>query len=209
MKKLLTLEKVNLREIWKHEAHDFTQWLSKEENISLLLDEIGVSAENIITEDTAGKFNVDITADEVYTGKKIVIENQLERTDHSHLGQLLTYASSFDACIIVWVVSDAREEHKRAIEWFNQHMSDEISFFLVKTEVYRIGDSEPAVKFNVSVEPNSWSKIVNQTESTISVERVKLDVQNRQNQNLRALKQDSEFTIDTLFLSGNIADLLW
>jgi hypothetical protein len=65
------------------------------------------------------------------------------------------------------------------------------------------------VKFNVSVEPNSWSKIVSQTESTITVERVKLDVQNRQNQNLRALKQDSEFTIDTLFLSGNIADLLW
>jgi hypothetical protein len=88
-------------------------------------------------------------------------------------------------------------------------MSDEISFFLVKTEVYRIGDSEPAVKFNVSVEPNSWSKIVSQTDSTITVERVKLDVQNRQNQNLRALKQDSEFTIDTLFLSGNIADLLW
>ena len=165
MKKLLTLEKVNLREIWKHEAHDFTQWLAKEDNISLLLDEIGVSAENIITEDTAGKFNVDITADEVYTGKKIVIENQLERTDHSHLGQLLTYASSFDACIIVWVVSDVREEHKRAIEWFNQHMSDEISFFLVKTEVYRIGDSEPAVKFNVSVEPNSWSKIVKQRDS--------------------------------------------
>ena len=162
MKKLLTLEKVRLREIWKHEAHDFTQWLAKEENISLLLDEIGVSAENIITEDTAGKFNVDITADEVYTGKKIVIENQLERTDHSHLGQLLTYASSFDACIIVWVVSDVREEHKRAIEWFNQHMSDEISFFLVKTEVYRIGDSEPAVKFNVAVEPYSWSKIVKQ-----------------------------------------------
>ena len=160
MKKLHTLEKVNLREIWKHEAHNFTQWLALEDNISLLLDEIGVTAENIVTEDSAGKFNVDITADEVGTGKKIVIENQLEKTDHSHLGQLLTYASSFDACIIVWVVAEVREEHKRAIEWFNEHMRDEISFFLVRTEVYRIGNSEPAVKFNVVVEPNTWSKIL-------------------------------------------------
>ena len=160
MKKLHTLEKVNLREIWKHEAHNFTQWLALEDNISLLLDEIGVTAENIVTEDSAGKFNVDITADEVGTGKKIVIENQLEKTDHSHLGQLLTYASSFDACIIVWVVAEIREEHKRAIEWFNEHMRDEISFFLVRTEVYRIGNSEPAVKFNVVVEPNTWSKIL-------------------------------------------------
>ncbi len=160
MKKLHTLEKVNLREIWKHEAHNFTQWLALEDNISLLLDEIGVTAENIVTEDSAGKFNVDITADEVGTGKKIVIENQLEKTDHSHLGQLLTYASSFDACIIVWVVAEVREEHKRAIEWFNEHMREEISFFLVRTEVYRIGNSEPAVKFNVVVEPNTWSKIL-------------------------------------------------
>lgn len=158
--KLGNLEKINLREIWKHEAHNFTQWLSKEENIALLLDEIGVTAENIVSEDSAGNFNVDITADEAQTGKKIVIENQLEKTDHSHLGQLLTYASSFDACIIVWVVANVRDEHKRAIEWFNQHMTDEISFFLVKTEVYKIGDSSPAVKFNVVVEPNSWSKIV-------------------------------------------------
>ena len=157
--KLGTLENVNLREVWKHEALDFTQWLSKEDNISLLLDEVGITAENIVTEDRAGNFNVDITADEIQTGKKIVIENQLEKTDHSHLGQLLTYASSFDACIIIWVVANVREEHKRAIEWFNEHMSDEISFFLVKTEVYKIGDSEPAVKFNVVVEPNSWSKI--------------------------------------------------
>lgn len=160
MKKLFTLEKVNLREIWKHEAHNFTQWLANEDNIGLLLDEIGVTAENIITEDNAGNFNVDITADEVGTGKKIVIENQLEKTDHSHLGQLLTYASSFDACIIVWVVGEVRDEHKRAIEWFNDNMNDEISFFLVRTEVYKIGNSDPAVKFNVVVEPNTWSKII-------------------------------------------------
>lgn len=160
MKTLAKLEQVKLREIWSHEATDFTQWLGQEEHITSLLDEISISAENIITEDGAGRFNVDITADESETGKKIIIENQLEVTDHKHLGQLLTYASSFDACIIVWVVADYREEHKKAIEWFNDHMSEEISFFLVKTEVWKIGNSEPAVKFNVIVEPNDWSKII-------------------------------------------------
>jgi hypothetical protein len=174
--KLGNLEKVDLREVWKHEALDFTKWLSKEDNISLLLDEVGITAENIVTEDRAGNFNVDITADEIQTGKKIVIENQLEKTDHSHLGQLLTYASSFDACIIIWVVASTREEHRRAIEWFNEHMNDEISFFLVKTEVYKIGDSKPAVKFDVVVEPNSWSKIAKNrafTEKAVSETKIR------------------------------------
>ena len=157
--KLGNLEKINLREVWAREDTHFTQWLAKEENISVLLDEIGVSAENIKTEDNAGKFNCDITADEVESGKKIIIENQLEKTDHSHLGQLLTYASSFDASIIVWVVADARDEHKQAIEWFNRNMTENISFFLVKIEVWKIGDSIPAPKFNIVVEPNDWAKI--------------------------------------------------
>ena len=166
MKRLGKIEKVRLRDIWNHEAHDFTQWLAKEENITSLLDEISISAENIKTEDNAGQFNVDITADESETGKKIIIENQLERTDHKHLGQLLTYASSFDACIIVWVVADFREEHKKAIEWFNENMNEAISFFLVKTEVWQIGDSNPAVKFNVIVEPNNWAKITRNSGTT-------------------------------------------
>ena len=157
--RLGNLEKINLREVWAREDTHFTQWLAKEENISVLLDEIGVSAENIKTEDNAGKFNCDITADEVESGKKIIIENQLEKTDHSHLGQLLTYASSFDASIIVWVVADARDEHKQAIEWFNRNMTENISFFLVKIEVWKIGDSIPAPKFNIVVEPNDWAKI--------------------------------------------------
>lgn len=159
MKKLGSIKKVNLRDVWAREDTHFTQWLSRDENISVLLDEIGVSAENIKTEDNAGKFNCDITADEVESGKKIIIENQLEKTDHSHLGQLLTYASSFDASIIVWVVSDTRDEHKQAIEWFNRNMTENISFFLVRIEVWKIGDSIPAPKFNIIVEPNDWAKI--------------------------------------------------
>jgi hypothetical protein len=165
MKKLKKLIPIKLREIWTHEATDFTRWMALEDNISMVLDEIGISAENIKTEDNAGNFNVDITADEVETGKKIIIENQLEKTDHKHLGQLLTYASSFDACIIVWVVANVRDEHKQAIEWFNRNINDGISFFLVKTEVWQIGDSDPAVKFNVIVEPNDWAKITKNSSS--------------------------------------------
>ena len=159
MEKLGALKKVNLRDIWKREDTDFTVWLAREENISILMDEIGVQAENIKTEDSAGQFSCDITADEVQSNKKIVIENQLEKTDHSHLGQLLTYASSFDASIIIWVVSEVRDEHKQAIEWFNRNMIEEISFFLVEVELWKIGDSDPAPKFNIVSEPNDWAKI--------------------------------------------------
>ncbi len=159
MKSLGQLEKVNLREIWEREDTHFTNWLAEDENMSILMNEIGISAENVKTEDRAGRFNCDITADEVETSKKIIIENQLEKTDHSHLGQLLTYASSFDASIIVWVVAEVTDEHKQAIEWFNKNMIDKISFFLVKVELWRIGNSEPAAKFNIIVEPNDWAKI--------------------------------------------------
>ena len=164
MTELGTLERIPVREIWKDEAKDFTPWLA--ENASLLFEEIGITAENIKTEANAGRYFVDITAEESQTEKKIVVENQLERTDHDHLGKLLTYASSFDACIIVWVVRDITEEHQKAIEWFNDHMDNEIAFFLVKVEVYRIEDSKSAPKFNVVVEPNSWSKIVRQSGTT-------------------------------------------
>lgn len=158
MTKLAILESIPVRKIWQNEAKHFTPWLEK--NASLLFEEIGITAENIKREENAGRYSVDITAEENQTQKKIIVENQLERTDHDHLGKLLTYASSLDACIIVWVVRDFTEEHQKAIEWFNDHMDDEIAFFLVKVEAYRIENSKPAPKFNVVVEPNSWSKIL-------------------------------------------------
>ena len=164
MTELGTLERIPVRKIWKNEAKGFTPWLA--EHAGLLFEEIGITAENIKTEDGAGRYFVDITAEENLTENKIIVENQLERTDHNHLGKLLTYASNFDACIIIWVVRDITEEHQKAIEWFNEHMDDEISFFLVKVEIYRIGNSKPAPKFNVVVGPNSWSKIVKRSRTT-------------------------------------------
>lgn len=101
---------------------------------------------------------MDIYAQESGTGKKIVIENQLEDTNHDHLGKLLTYASGKDANIVVWVVKKARDEHKSAIEWLNNHTDEEIGFFLCEIKIYKIGNSEPAVKFEVVEKPNDWFK---------------------------------------------------
>ncbi|WP_199753650.1 hypothetical protein [Brachyspira aalborgi] len=123
----------NLRKYWKDEASDFTPWLAKEENISLLSEAIGIEEiSDIEIESPVGSFKVDIYASETGTDRKIIIENQLEETNHEHLGKLITYASGKLANIIIWIVKEAREEHIAAIEWLNNHTDKEIGFFLSK-----------------------------------------------------------------------------
>lgn len=153
-----TLKKVPLRDEWIHEAHTFTVWLAKEENLDRLGDEIGVDIEVIETESGVGQFSVDILAKEATSDRKIVIENQLERTNHDHLGKLITYASGKRASFIIWVVASEREEHKSAIDWLNEHTDDEVSFFLVRIELWQIGESARAPKFVVVSQPNGWAK---------------------------------------------------
>lgn len=157
------LKKIDLREVWKHEALDFTTWLAKEDNLSLLSDEIGIDICLIQTEASVGKFNVDILAEEENTGRKIVIENQLELTDHDHLGKIITYASGYDAEIIIWIVRSVRDEHKQAVDWLNEHTDDKINIFAIKMEVWQIGDSVGAPKFHVISQPNDWAKTVKKT----------------------------------------------
>lgn len=155
------LEKVKLRNIWKHEALDFTSWLSKEENIQILSEELNsISISVIDTEHKVGSFSVDILAEEEESGKKIIIENQLEKTDHDHLGKLITYASGMDAKYIIWITSEARDEHRSAVEWLNKVTNDDLYFFLVRIEAWKIGDSKVAPKFMIIEEPNAWSKAV-------------------------------------------------
>jgi len=154
------LEKVDLREVWKHEATDFTNWISKEKNIELLSETIGIDIEVLETEASVGNFNVDILANDSNDDSKIIIENQLERTDHDHLGKLITYASGYDARTIIWVVKSVRDEHKKAVEWLNNHLDDEINIFLIEIEVWKIGNSAPAPKFNIVESPNNWAKII-------------------------------------------------
>ena len=159
IKSLGKLNKVDLRDVWKHEALDFTNWLSSPENLELLSDEIGVEISPIQTEAEVGNFRVDILAEEEGTGRKIIIENQMESTDHDHLGKIITYASGYNAEVIIWIVRDVREEHQRAIDWLNEHTDERIGFFLVKIELWQIEESKPAPKFVIVESPNEWAKI--------------------------------------------------
>ena len=160
------LEKVPLREAWKHEALNFTNWLAKEENLQLLSDEIGIDISLIQTEASVGRFSVDVLAEEESSNRKIVIENQLEPTDHDHLGKIVTYASGFDAEIIIWIVKDVRDEHKQAVDWLNENTTEKINFFVIKIELWKIADSPFAPKFNIISKPNSWAKALNKSASS-------------------------------------------
>ena len=171
------LERIrDLRKVWPHEASDFTPWLAQEDNISLLGDAIGIDISVDETESNVGSFNVDVYATETDTGNKIIIENQLEDTNHDHLGKIITYASGKDAKFVIWIVKKAREEHRHAIEWLNNHTDNDIAFFLIEIELWSINGSDPAVKFNVVEKPNDWAKEIKKVDSTLSdTEKLKLD----------------------------------
>lgn len=176
MVNLSKLEEIkDLRTVWPHEALDFTPWLSQDDNITLLADSIGIDITVDETESSVGDFNVDIFASETGTDRKIIIENQLEDTNHDHLGKLITYASGKSADIVIWVVKHAREEHKAAIEWLNNHTDDSVGFFLCEIKLYRIGNSEPAVKFEVIEKPNDWTKEIKKSESINETQQLRYE----------------------------------
>ena len=156
--KLDKFKEVNIRDIWKHEVYDFSNWLAQEENINELGEILGLSLVDVNTEVSAGSFKSDIVCTDEITGKKIIIENQLEKSDHDHLGKIITYASGLDASVIVWIVAEAREEHASAVEWLNNHTDKDISIFLIEIHVYTIGNSNPAPMFKIIEQPNDFSK---------------------------------------------------
>ena len=160
--KLSKLIKLPLRTIWKHEALDFTQWLAEEDNLALLSDAIGITLANPQTEVGVGKFSVDILADDEDNNRKVIIENQIEKTNHAHLGQLITYASGLDAELCIWIVARAQEEREQAIKWLNENTTENANFFLIEVEAWQIGDSLPAAKFNIVAKPNDWAKTIKQ-----------------------------------------------
>jgi hypothetical protein len=154
------ISKVDLRKAWPHEALDFTNWLVLPENLALLSEEVGLEISEAQTEVNVGNFHVDIFAEEQNTGRKIIVENQLEATNHDHLGKLITYASGLDTPIIIWIVKSSREEHERAVDWLNEHTDEEINFFIIKMELWQIGSSDVAPKFQIVSRPNDWAKAV-------------------------------------------------
>lgn len=168
------LQQVDLREGWAHEAFDFTQWLIDPENLQMLSDEIGIEVAPIDAEVRTGRYSVDILAEEENTGRKVIIENQLEQTDHDHLGKLVTYASGHDAEYVVWIVKDANEEHRQALEWLNDKTGNDLNFFLLRLELWQIDNSKPAVKFNTIVKPNEWTKTLRERSKTDDLSETKM-----------------------------------
>jgi len=158
-------EITDLRTVWQNEATEFTPWLAADENISLLADAVDLEIAVEETESNVGDFHVDIFATDAITSRRIIIENQLEDTNHDHLGKLITYAAGKSAEIIIWIVKHAREEHRAAVEWLNNNTDERIGFFLCEIKLYRIGDSAPAVKFDVIEKPNDWTKELRKVES--------------------------------------------
>ncbi|MCA9917483.1 MAG: DUF4268 domain-containing protein [Anaerolineales bacterium] len=161
------LQRLELRDIWKNEAKDFTPWLA--EHIQELGDSLGLELELTQREANVGDFSLDLLAKDLGTGKIVIIENQLSRTDHDHLGKLLTYASGFDASTVIWIAETIRDEHRQALEWLNQRTDSETHFFGVVIEVLKIDFSKPAFNFKPIVFPNEWQKTQRKrTENSIS-----------------------------------------
>lgn len=156
--KIGSLIEIDIRELWIHEQYDFSNWLSKEDNIKLLGDKVGFTLTNVNKEVYIGSYRCDLVATDETSGDKIIIENQLEATNHDHLGKIITYAAGLDAKSIIWIVQQAREEHRAAIEWLNNNTSKEIGFFLLEIHAYKIDNSRPAPMFKIIEKPNDFVK---------------------------------------------------
>ena len=122
------LKEVDIRNLWSHEQYDFSEWLSKHENLELLNEVIGITLSEVEKEVYVGSYRCDLVGNDETTGDKVIIENQLEASNHDHLGKIITYASGLDAKVIVWIVKEAREEHRSAIEWLNNNTSERLNF---------------------------------------------------------------------------------
>lgn len=164
----------DLRTVWKHEEKDFSVWLAKEENLKELSNEIGIDIVLEERESSVGGFSLDIFAYEDGTNRKIIIENQLEDTNHDHLGKIITYAAGKDAEVIIWIVKRAREEHRQAVDWLNQHTDEKINVFLVEIELWQINDSLPAPKFQVVAKPNDWAKVMKKDGPVSDIKQLQL-----------------------------------
>ncbi len=176
MPELGKIERVeDLRKIWSNEARDFTVWLARDENLTMLGEAVGIDINLEERESPVGSFSVDLFATEEGTGRKIIIENQLEDTNHDHLGKIITYAAGKEASVIIWIVKRARDEHRQAVEWLNQHTDENIGFFLLEIELWRINGSVPAPRFNVVERPNDWAKAMKASEGLSDTKKTNLE----------------------------------
>ena len=165
--KLSKISRLKLRDCWDYEATDFTPWLAKEENIAQLAEALGMNELEVRgQEEHVGPFRADILCVDPGTDKYVLIENQLEKTDHTHLGQILTYAAGLDAVTVIWIAERFTEEHRAAIDWLNRITDKDFNFFGVEIELIKIDNSPAAPIFNVIAKPNGWSKDVKSSKGT-------------------------------------------
>lgn len=150
---------VALRDVWENEATGFTTWLAQPDNMAVLSETLGLTLDVVAQEERVGPFRADILCKDSDSEQFVLIENQLEQTDHGHLGQLLTYAAGLKAVTVVWVAAKFREEHRAALDWLNDATRDGLNFFGVEVKLYRIGSSAPAPFFDVVSQPNNWTKL--------------------------------------------------
>jgi Domain of unknown function (DUF4268) len=170
------LERVPLRSAWLSEAQDFTPWLAQAENLTLLSKILEMDLELEAQETRVGPFRADILCRDLANGSWVLIENQLERTDHSHLGQLLTYAAGLSAVSIIWIAERFTDEHRAALDWLNEKTPEEIGFFGLEVELWRIGTSPVAPKFNVVSKPNAWTRqVIHQRDGNTEQQQLCLD----------------------------------
>ena len=168
MTELGRLEKLNLRDVWASEPYDFTPWLAKEDNLALLSEALGLELELEAVEHNVGVFKADILCKDVGSGNWVLIENQLARTDHTHLGQLITYAAGLDAVTIVWIAARIADEHRAAVDWLNEKTEASVQFFALEVELWRIGDSPAAPRFNIVSMPNNWTRTAARAKSALA-----------------------------------------
>jgi len=158
------LRDITLRSAWKNEARDFTPWLAS--NIDHLGEAIGISLELVTKEAAVGPYAADILARNAIDGTVVLIENQLEDSDHGHLGQVMTYLAGLKAKVIIWIAPNFREQHLSAIRWLNLNTGDDVAFFAVRLRVVQIGTSPLAPIFDVIEKPNEWDRQIKQQAST-------------------------------------------
>lgn len=161
------LKSVDLRDIWISEAAEFTPWLARPENLEVLGETLGIDLELEAQEKTVGPFRADILCKDIGGDHWVLIENQLERTDHAHLGQLLTYAAGLQAVTVVWIAAQFTDEHRAALDWLNKITDNSFRFFGLEVQLWRIGTSPAAPRFNVISKPNDWSQSVKQAARVI------------------------------------------
>ena len=168
---LATIARVELRDVWSNEAAEFTPWLA--ENIGELGDALGMRLEVEEQEASVGSYSLDVLARD-QDNRQVVIENQLEATDHTHLGQLLTYAAGFDANVIVWIARNFRDEHRDALDLLNRRTGEDTEFFGVEVELWQIDNSRRAPYFNLVATPNEWRKQTVRPKGSVSGEKERL-----------------------------------